>query len=85
MGRPAIDTPKGRARAITAEMAARLLMISPGRFEELVAAGWIPKPTRRQFDYVEVVQGYLHQLHEPDSAPPWAKRNALVDEDEDHD
>lgn len=66
MSRPGLDTPKGRARAITADTAARLLMVTPARLKELIAAGWIPKPNRGQLDTVDVVQGYVRFLKSPE-------------------
>lgn len=53
------EAPRPAAGMITLEQAAALLMKSKERVRQLVAAGFIPKPSKNQYPLVGVVQGYI--------------------------
>jgi hypothetical protein len=53
------DNAQPQAGMITAEQAARLLMVTDARIRQLVASGYIPKPARNTYPLVGVVQGYI--------------------------
>lgn len=55
-----------RAGMITAEQAARLLMLSDERIRQLSAEGYIPKADRNSYPLVGTVQGYIRFLRDED-------------------
>lgn len=55
-----------QAGLITLDQAAKLLMLTPNRIRQLVAEGALPKPTRKMYPLVGVVQGYVKFLRDED-------------------
>lgn len=58
------ERPEGSKDLITIEVAARLLMLTPQRVNQLIAAGYIAKPKRGFTTIVSAVQGYIRFLKE---------------------
>jgi phage terminase Nu1 subunit (DNA packaging protein) len=50
------------AGTIALDVAARLIMVEPGKFAGLARAGWFKIATKGRYRLVEVVQGYLKSL-----------------------
>ena len=61
----------GTGQTITAEVAAKLLMIEPPQFQECVRKGWITAVESGRYPWIGVVQGYIRFV-----------RSKLVPEDE---
>jgi hypothetical protein len=53
---PTDSAPSG---TISADVAARLVKVSPRRLQQLVGEGWIPKAAYGRYTVVSVVHGYL--------------------------
>jgi phage terminase Nu1 subunit (DNA packaging protein) len=68
------------AGTIALDVAARLIMVEPGKFAALARAGWFKAVTPGRYRLVEVVQGYLKALqHEIERGRTAAEAAAHVD------
>jgi hypothetical protein len=65
---------------ITADVAARLIMVESGAFDQLVRRGWFKPVSRHRYRLVDVVQGYVKSMqHEFERGRSQAEVAAHID------
>ena len=75
-----MNLPNDEVGTIARDVAARLIMVEPGAFDQLVREGWFKPVSRLRFNLVEVVQGYLKSLrHEIERGRTASEAAAHVD------
>jgi phage terminase Nu1 subunit (DNA packaging protein) len=68
------------AGTITADVAARLIMVEPGAFDQLVREGWFKPVSRLRYKLVDVVQGHIKSMqHEVERGRTATEAAAHID------
>jgi len=68
------------AGTIAADVAARLIMVEPGAFDQLVREGWFKPVARLRYKLVDVVQGHIKSMqHEIERGRTAAESAAHID------
>ncbi len=74
------NTNNDNAGTITRDVAARLIMVEPGAFDQLVREGWFKPVSRLRYKLVDVVQGHIKSMqHEVERGHTASEAAAHID------